>query len=81
MIVAGHQWDALLPHIHGHHTYVSAIPEHLRPQRDDLIAAFHGHEVLPTDTWQTVRDKTLDRDYQSKVRASLLELRDPVRQR
>ena len=32
---------------------------HPRPEWDDLIAAFHDHGILPDDTWQEVRQKTL----------------------
>ena len=52
-----------------------------RPAWDDLIAAFHDHGILPDDTWQEVRQKALGRDYRRRVRARLLELRDPLRQR
>ena len=52
-----------------------------RPAWDDLIAAFHDHGILPDDTWQEVRQKTLGRDYLRRVRGRLLELRDPLRQR
>ena len=35
----------------------------------------------PKNTWQEVRQKTLSRDYRGLIRARLLELRDPLRQR
>ena len=54
---------------------------HPRPAWDDLIAAFHDHGTLPDDTWQEVRQKTLGRDYRRRIRARLLELWDPLRQR
>ena len=54
---------------------------HPRPACNDLIAAFHDHGILPDDTWQAVRQKTLGRDYRRRVRSRLLELRDPLRQR
>ena len=52
-----------------------------RPAWDDLIAAFHDHWILPDDTWWEVQRKTLGRDYRRRVCASLLEIRDPLRQR
>ena len=52
-----------------------------RPEWDDLIAALHKHGLLPDDTWQAVRLKTLDRDYRRPVRAHLLQIRGPLRQR
>ena len=54
---------------------------HPRPSWDDLIAAFHDHGILPGDTWQEVQRKTLGKDYRRRVRARLLEIRDPLRQR
>ena len=54
---------------------------HPRPAWDDLIAAFQDYGNLPDDTWQEVRQKTLYRDYRRRVRARLLDLRDPLRQR
>ena len=45
------------------------------------LAAFHDHGILPDDTWREVQRKTLDRDYRRRVRARLLEIRDPLRQR
>ena len=48
---------------------------------DDLISAFHDHGVIPDDTWQEVRQKTLGRNYRRQVRTRLLELRDPLCQR
>ena len=52
-----------------------------RPAWDDLIAAFHDHGVLPDDTRQEGRQKTLGRVYRRRVRGRLLELRDPLYQR
>ena len=52
---------------------------HARPAWEDLIAAFHDKEILLDDTWQTARQKTLGRDYRRRVRARLLELRNPLR--
>ena len=78
----GCQWGALVPHLTGHHTYMARPPRgHTCTAWDDLIAAIHDHGILPDDTWQEVRQKTLGRDYQHGVRARLLELRDPLRQR
>ena len=54
---------------------------HPRPAWDDLIAALHDHGTLPDDTWREVQRKTLGRDYRRPVRARLLEIRDPLRQR
>ena len=51
---------------------------HPRPAWDDLIAAFHDHGILPDDTWREVQRRTLGRDYQRRVRARLLEIRDPL---
>ena len=39
-----------------------------RPAWDDLIAAFHDNGILSDVTWQEVRQKTLGRDYQRRVR-------------
>ena len=76
------QWGALVPHPTGRHTYMATPPQgHPRPAWDDLIAALHDHGILPDDAWQKVRQKTLGRDYRRRVRACLLELRDPLRQR
>ena len=78
----GYQWDALMPHLTGCHVYVATPPQgHPRPAWDDLIAAFHDHGILPDDTWREVQRKTLGRDYRCRVRARLLEIRDPLRQR
>ena len=52
-----------VPHLKGHHTYMTTARGHPRPQWDDLIAAFVNHGVLPDDTWQAVGQKTLSRDY------------------
>ena len=76
------QWGALVPHLAGRHTYMVTPPRwHPRPASDELIAAFHDHGIPPDDTWQEVRQKTLGRDYRHRVRARLLELRDPLCQR
>ena len=76
------QWGALQPGLAGRHTYMATPrPGHSRPEWDDLIAAFHDHWILPDDTWQEVRQKTLGRDYRRRVRARLLELQEPLRQR
>ena len=64
------------PYIHG-----KPPRGHPRLARDDLVAAFHDHGILPDDTWQEVRQKTLGRDYRRRVRARLLEVRDPLCQR
>ena len=78
----GCQWDALTPHLTGRHVYMASPPQgHPRPAWDDLIAAFHDHGILPVDTWQEVQRKTLGKDYRRRVRARLLEIRDPLRQR
>ena len=75
-------WDMLAPHLTGRHVYKTTPPRgHPRPAWDDLIAAFHDHGVLPDDTWQEVQQKMLGRDYRRRVRARLLEIRDPLRQR
>ena len=77
-------WDALMPHLTGRHTYMTPPPPprwHPRPAWNDLIAAFHDHGILPDNTWQVVRQKRLGRDYRRRVRARLLGLRDPLRQR
>ena len=77
----GCQWGALVPHLAGHHTYMATPPRgHPRTAWDDVIAAFHDDGILPDDTWQEGRQKTLGRDYQRRVRARLLELRDPLGQ-
>ena len=76
------QWGTLMPHLTEHHMYMTTPPRgHPCPVWDDLIAAFHDHGILPDDTWQEVRQKTLGRDYRRRVRAHLLELRNPLRQR
>ena len=75
------RWDALLPHLTGRHTHMTTPPRgHPRPAWADLIAAFHDHRIFPDDTWQEVRHGTLRRDHRRRVRARLLELRDPLRQ-
>ena len=71
-----------MPHPTGRHTYMTTPPRgHPRPMWNDLIAAFQDHRILPDDTWQAVRQKTLDRDYLRRVRARLLQSWDPLRQR
>ena len=73
--------DALVSQLTGRRTYAPTPPRgHQRPAWDDLIAAFHDHGILPDDTWQAVREKTLGRDYRRRVCARLLELRDPLSQ-
>ena len=76
----GCQWGALVPHLTRRHTYMTPPPPrgHPCPAWDDLMAAFHNHGILPDDTWQEVREKTLGKDYRCRVRARLLELRDPL---
>ena len=75
----GCQWDALTPHLTGRHVHMATPSQgHPRPSRDDLIAAFHDHGILPDDTWREVQRKTLGRDYRRRVRARLLEIRDPL---
>ena len=72
----------LVPHLTGCHTVMTTLPRgHPCPAWDDLMAGFHDHGILPDDTWQEVQQKTLGSDYQRRVRARLLELRDPLRQR
>ena len=76
------QWDTLAPDLNGRHVYMATPPEgHPRPAWDDLIAAFHDHGILPDDTWREVQRKTLSRDNRRRVRARLLEIWDPPRQR
>ena len=76
------QWGALVLHLTGRHTCMATpLRGHRCPVWDDLIAAFHDHRILPDDTWQEVRQRTLGRDYLRCVRACLLELRDALRQR
>ena len=76
------QWDMLAPHLNERHVYMAAPPQgHLRLAWDDLIAAFHEHGILFDDTWLEVQQKTLGRDFRRGVRARLLEIRDPLRQR
>ena len=75
----GRQWDALTPHLTGRHVYMATPPQgHPCPVWDDLIAAFHDHGILPDDTWREVQRETLGRDYRRRVRARLLEIRDPL---
>ena len=58
------QWGALVLHLAGRHTYMATPPRgHPHPAWDDLIAAFQDQGILPDDTWQEVRQKTLGRDY------------------
>ena len=54
---------------------------HPSPAWDDLIAAFRDHGTLTNDTWQEVQQKTPSRGYLRRVRARLLEIPDPLRQR
>ena len=54
---------------------------HPRPAWYNLLAAFQDHGILPDDTWREVRRKSLGSDYRRRVRACLLEIRDPLRQR
>ena len=71
----GCRWDAPVPHHAGRHTYMTTAQG--QPwEWDDLMATFHDHGVLPDDTWQTVQQKTISREYRRRVRASLQELRD-----
>ena len=77
-----YRWGTLVPHLTGRHIFMATPPQgHPRPAWDDLIATFQDHGILPDDTWQEVRQKMLGRDYRRRVRAGLLELRDPLRQR
>ena len=76
-----YRWGTLAPHLTGRHIYMAIPPQGHRPAWENLIAAFHDHGVLPDDTWQEVRQKTLSKNYRPRVRARLLELRDPLRQR
>ena len=81
-VADGYQWDALVPHLTGCHTYMTTPARgHPCPMWDDLIATLDDHGIHPDDTWQEVRQKTLGRDYRRRVRARLLELQDPRRQR
>ena len=78
----GCKWDMLAPHLGGRHVCMATPHQgHPRPACDDLIAAFHDHGILPNETWREVQRKTLGRDYRHRVRARLLEIRDPLRQR
>ena len=70
-----------MPHLHEYHTCMSAARRQPHLRWDDHIVAFHGHGVLPSDTWQAVREKTLGGDYWRHVRAPLLELQDSLCQR
>ena len=73
------QWDMLASHLTGRQVYMATPPGgHPRPAWDDLIAAFHDHGILPDDTWREVQQKTFSRDYRRRVRARLLEIRDPL---
>ena len=50
------QWDMLAPHLTGCHVYMATPAQgHPRPAWDDLIAAFHDHEILPDNTWREVQ--------------------------
>ena len=74
------QWDILAPHLTRRHVYMATPPQgHPRPAWDDLIAAFQDQGILSDDTWREVQRKTLGRDYRRRVRARLLEIRDPLR--
>ena len=76
------RWGTLVPHLTWRYIYMATPPKgHPRPARDDLITAFPDQGVLPEDTWHEVQQKTLSRDYRRRVRARLLELRDPLCQR
>ena len=78
----GCQSDTLVPHLTKRHVYMATTPQgHPCPAWDDLIAAFHDHGILPDDTWREVQRKTLGRDYRRRVRARLLEIQYPLRQR
>ena len=77
---AGCRWDALVPHLNGHHTYMWITRGHPPPGRDVFIAAFHDHGVLPSDTWQEVRQKFISRDYRRHICTRLRELQDCLRQ-
>ena len=71
--------DTLAPQLTRRHVYMATPPQgHPCPAWDDLIAAFHDHGILPDDTWREVQRKTLGRDYRRRVRARLLEIRDPL---
>ena len=75
-------WDTLTPHLTGRHVYMATPPlGNPCPAWDDIIATLHDHGILPDDTWREVQRKTLGRDYQRRVRARLLEIRDPLRKR
>ena len=63
------------------HVYDAPPKGHPGPAWDDLIAASHEDGIVPDDTWQEIRQKTLSRDYRRCVRARLPEPRDPLRQR
>ena len=65
------RWDALVPHLAGRHAYMTTARGHPRQDQDDLIAAFEDHRVLPDDTWQAFRQKTLSVDYWRRVPARL----------
>ena len=75
------RWDALVPPLTGRHTSMTAPQGHPRLAWDDFKVAFHYHGILPDDTWHAVRRKALGRDYRRRVRARLLELWGPLRQR
>ena len=75
------RWDALVPHLIGRHTYMTAPQGQPRPAWDDLIAAIQDHRILPDDTWHAVGQKTFGRVYRRRVRGRLLELRGPLRRR
>ena len=71
-------------HLTGRHTYMTAPPiprRHPTPGGAARIAAFHDHGILPDNTEEEVRQKTFGTDYRRRVRARLLELRDPLPER
>ena len=72
----------LAPHLTRRHVYMATPPRgHPRPAWNDLIGAFHDHGILHDDTWREVQQKTLGRDYWRRVRARLLETRDPLQRK
>ena len=78
----GCEWDTLAPHLTGRHVYMATPHQgHPCPAWDDLIAAFHDHGTLRDDMWREVQRKRLGRDYGRRVRARLLGIWDPLRQR
>ena len=78
----GRQWDVLAPHLTGRHVYMATPPRGTPARRGTTSSPpSTKHGILPDDTWREVQRKTLGRDYRRRVRARLLELRDPLRQR